>query len=177
MAFPTNNFDNFINKFETNKIFNSYLNKNKRNKKIDKVELCKINNQLLHINKSTPFPKRSDSLKINKYNNKKVEKRLLSKLFIDLYDDIKRSSSINKEINNYSLKRQNNMDISNIDFININSTFRNICPSINKLLEIKNYNRKVINLLNKDNTHGAWSIGTTDKVYKYRYLFNNKFNF
>ena len=47
----------------------------------------------------------------------------------------------------------------------------------NKLLEKTNYNKKVINLYNKDNTHGAWSIGTIDKIYKYRNFFNNKFNY
>lgn len=176
MAFPINNLDNFINKFETNKIFNLYLNKNKRNKRIDQVDIYTIT-ELFYINNSTTFPKRSDSQNIKTFNNNKIEKRHLSKLFIDFCNDIKKSSSINKEINKYNLKRQNNMDIHNINYNNINSTFRNICPSLNKLLEIEKYNKKVIKLFNKDNTHGAWSIGTTDKVYKYRYLFNNKFNF
>ena len=175
MAFPINNFYNYFNKFDSNKIFNLYLNRYKQNKSIDKVDPFGVA-EVFQTNTSTPKKKRPDSERPNRLNYK-MEKPPINKQFIDLCDDIKKTNSINKEINKYNLKRQNYMNINNINFININSTLKNICPSVNKLLERTNYNKKMINLYNKDNTHGAWSIGTTDRVYKYRNFFNNKFNY
>ena len=183
MAFPINNFSNYnsFNKIEPTEIYNSYLKKSKTNKLLNTID-----NQSFPLTMTVYFDTSTKSLTprnkrvLNEKNNRSNYKNnmlSMDKKFINFCDDMKKSSLINREIDKYNLKRQNNMNINNINYIYINSTFKNICPSINKLLEKTNYNKKVINLYNKDNTHGAWSIGTTDKIYKYRNFFNNKFNY
>ena len=185
MSFPINNFSSYskFNDFEPKKLFNSYLKKAKThhiNLIDDNLNIQTSPSSLLKrfkSNLSTEKKKRCNTEKKNKYIYEKPTRISMNTKFINFCDDMKKSCPINKEIDKYNLKRQNNMNIYNMNYIYINSTFKNICPSTNKLLEKNNYNKKIINLYNKDNTHGIWSIGTADKVYKYRNLFNNEFNY
>ena len=174
MIFPVNTISNYnsINVFEPHKVFNSYLKQSKNNRIKDNINKYYSPPVINEKNKRNVLTPKNKGININRLD----DKFSMDKKFINFCDEIKKYSSANREIDKYNLKKQNNMNTNNMHYIYINSSFKNICPSLNKLLEKINYNKKAIQFYNKDNNYGIWSIGTSDKVYKYRKFFNNNYN-
>ena len=165
MIFPVNTISNYnsINVFEPHKVFNSYLKQSKNNRIKDNINKYHSPSAINEKNKRNVLTPKNKRININRLD----DKFSMDRKFINFCDEIKKYFSANREIDKFNLKRKNNMNINNMHYIYINSSFKNICPSLNKLLEKTNYNKKAVRFYNKDNNYGIWSIGTSDKLNQF----------
>jgi len=183
MSYEPNDFSNYtnVNKMNAPEIINSYLKINKLNNMFDSK---KNNNNIIKNNNS--FNDLYSSISTNESNfvnylNKpkflKDNKTTLPDKFKNYTETLKQEEK-EARLNRYNKNRMKNVDVLNIRYKDTNSNFY-FLSTLPKFKHVTNYNNKARNYYNMDISpnKGIWPIGTSEKVYSYRYYFDNKFNF